>query len=181
MSISVRLHSYSKIMVMEIIGGAGLLAESLLVMLLCAPMPSNKLRGTVTRWVNDLWNRQFIRYAFAVTSVVNGCNLAMLFYALRQPYYRLGWGFGMPRARGLMEAGAQIELLRNERNAFVSGTSLFVFVVLRRLIKIQMQLHSARTVEKATVEDVGSDEGKGRSTGQTASPHLSRQAQVSQT
>jgi B-cell receptor-associated protein 31 len=143
-------------MVMVAIGGAGLLAESVLVLLLCAPMPSNTIRGAVTHWVSSLWNHQLVQSAFAVTSIVNGCNLAMLFYALRQPYYQLGLGFGRRHMRALMEMGAQIELLRNERDAFISGTSLFLFVILRRLVRIQMQLHSARAAEKAAAADARS-------------------------
>ena len=162
-------------MVMEIIGGAGLLVESTLVLLLCAPMPSNRLRGAVTRWVQDLWRHQFVRYTFAVTTVVNGCNLALLFNALRRPYYQLGLSFGRARIRGLMDLGLQIDLLRNERNAFISGTSLFMFLILRRLIDIQTQLHSARTVEKEVRAVMGSPVPDRK-----ASAHLSEQARVSQ-
>ena len=136
-------------MVLVAIGGTGLVVESLLVGLLCAPMPSNKIRGAVTRWVSNLWNNQVVKYAFYLASIVNGCNLVMLFYALRQPYYQLGLAFGRPRMRLLMDIGAQLELLRDERNAFISGSSLFMFVILRRLVKIQTQLHSARTAQKA--------------------------------
>lgn len=143
-------------MVMVAIGGAGLLVESLLVLLLCAPMPSNKIRGAVTRWVDNLWNHQFIKYSFSVLSIVNGSNLMMLIYSLRQPYYQLGLGFGRRRVRALMELGAQIELLRDERNAIISGASLFLCVILRRLVKIQMQLHSARTAEKSATGGAGS-------------------------
>eukprot|EP01043_Picozoa_sp_COSAG02_P047619 COSAG02_NODE_4584_length_5189_cov_110.838900_4_plen_180_part_00 len=153
-------------MVLVAIGATGLLAESLLVLLLCAPMPSNRIRGAVTHWVNNLWNHQFVKYSFTVLSVVNSCNLVMLFYLLRQPYYQLGLGFGRRRVRALMELGAQIELLRNERNAFISGASLFLFVILRRLVKIQKQLHSARTAEKSATT------GSPRSVDQKATAHL---------
>jgi hypothetical protein len=110
----------------------------------------------VTRWVDNLWNHQFIKYSFSVLSIVNGSNLMMLIYSLRQPYYQLGLGFGRRRVRALMELGAQIELLRDERNAIISGASLFLCVILRRLVKIQMQLHSARTAEKSATGGAGS-------------------------
>ena len=35
-------------------------------------------------------------------------------------------------------------MFRNERNAYITGFSLFMFLVLRRLIDIQMKLHEVR-------------------------------------
>ena len=78
-------------MVLEIVGGAGLLAESVLVLLLVAPMPSNALRGSLTRWVSSLWTRPWVRYTFWITTATNALNLLLLFNALRLPYYKMGF------------------------------------------------------------------------------------------
>jgi len=42
----------------------------------------------------------------------------------------------------------QITLYRNERNAFLTGGNLFIFLVLRRLVDIQDQLRRARIASK---------------------------------
>jgi hypothetical protein len=41
-------------------------------------------------------------------------------------------------------------MFRNERNAYITGFSLFMFLVLRRLVDIQAQLFDARSFAKSS-------------------------------
>ncbi|KAL1523306.1 hypothetical protein AB1Y20_018252 [Prymnesium parvum] len=119
----------------------GLLFECLLVTLLIMPVPSNAVRGAVTKWVTQLWHVAGVRYAFIAIMALDAFYFYFVMDALFHPLYDLGFLSPIEQAP---TCELKMDLFRNERNAYITGFSLFMFFVLRRLIDIQTQLHQAR-------------------------------------
>jgi len=120
---------------------AALIVECLLVTLLILPMPNNDVRGAVTRWVQGLWNVKPIRYGFFAVVVLDVVYFWSVVDALKHPLYEYGF-FVAPNHFGVCET--RMELSRNERTLATTAFSLFVFLVLFRLIDIQGKLKQQR-------------------------------------
>lgn len=119
-----------------------LMAEMCLVTLLCMPVPNNDVRGWLTKAVVGLLDHQSVRL------IAGGCLLLDLIYfyfvfdALLHPLDDFGV-FEYFGSLGLT-CEAKQELFYRERNAYLTGMSLFLAVVLMRLVDIQHKLHLAR-------------------------------------
>ena len=131
---------------------AFMLVEAAVVLLLVMPMPSNQVRGAITNAITTLWDKQpSVRYLAIGCTVVNAFYFYHVVDALMHPIWtgvaRLGFlQFNDPLVTCEMRA-LQFE---RERNAYITGFSLFLFLVLRRLVDIQIKLHEARADCKAT-------------------------------
>lgn len=121
--------------------------ECLLVTLLVMPMPSNKVRGAVTAWVSGLWDVTFVRYAFTSCMALDAFYLYFVFDALLHPLYDIGLLTPIETDASCEQRASR---LQNERNAYITGFSLFLFFILRRLLDIQAKLHEARGEQKAS-------------------------------
>ena len=63
-----------------------LIVESLLVLLLVMPMPSNQVRGAIITVIVDTWEKNnAVRYAGFFLGGINVIYFMMVFDALRQP------------------------------------------------------------------------------------------------
>ena len=109
--------------------------------LLILPMPSNKVRGAITRWVTGLWKNDAVRYTFTAIMALNVFYFYFVMDAILHPFYDLGLLTPIEQAP---TCELKMDLFRNERNAYITGFSLFMFLVLRRLIDIQTKLHEVR-------------------------------------
>jgi hypothetical protein len=139
--------------------------EMLIVSLLIMPMPSNKVRGAVTTIITSTWDKTpALRYVAIGLTIVNAIYFFNVVDALLDPWKPhlegvFGFGFELIvdcelRAqrfeREVRVAAAPPTLCRSDaitlaytaqRNAYITGFSLFLFLVLRRLVDIQQKLH----------------------------------------
>jgi B-cell receptor-associated protein 31 len=122
-----------------------LLAESLLVLLLVMPMPSNQVRGAIITVIVDTWEKNnAVRYTGYFLGAINVIYFLMVFDALRQPFY----AFGFMLEDALVSCEFRAMAFERERNAYITGFSLFLFLVLRRMVDIQRQLFKLRAEMK---------------------------------
>ena len=133
-----------------------LFVEVTLVTLLCAPMPSNEIRGAVTSWVASLWDLKPVQYAVLALLALDVFYFAFVYQALSNPLYDLGI---FSREMGV-SCEYKRDLYLMERNAYVSVSVFFIFFVLRRLVDIQDKLHIARSQVKAMEGGGGGGSGK---------------------
>lgn len=137
-----------------------MITEVILVTLLVMPMPNNDLRGLLTRSVAKLWDNRFIKYTCYVLLVIDMFYFYFVFHALLHPLH----DFGMIRNPAI-ESGITCEQKQNwfynERNAYITGSSLFLFIVLNRLVQIQDKLHKTRQqVKQNSYPDDGGNSNK---------------------
>ncbi|KAJ8604362.1 hypothetical protein CTAYLR_002554 [Chrysophaeum taylorii] len=145
----------------DVLPVASLVVQSLVCLLLVIPMPSNSVRGMIVGGLNRIWDQHpAIRSAAALLCVFN----AFLFITELR---RLSWPEppppppppprrGMPGLPGMpppppvndFACEFQLGLFRSERNAYMSGFSLFIYFMMRRLLEIQQMLYKARKAEK---------------------------------
>lgn len=123
-----------------------LLAELLIVALLCLPMPSNAIRGKLVKSISSLWEATWIQYTVYLVLAIDVVYFYFVFDALSHPLYDLG--ILTPIEMGVSCEQKQ-DLYYNERNAYISGGSIFLFFVINRLIDIQEKLHVQREMVKA--------------------------------
>eukprot|EP00039_Didymoeca_costata_P017461 m.324145 g.324145 ORF g.324145 m.324145 type:complete len:152 (-) comp16540_c10_seq15:137-592(-) len=100
------------------------LLETLAVLILVMPMPSNKFRGFFVNsflqiWANSSFLRSFMVFGIGVCSLILITITRRNFFVLQQ------------------SCPAREEL-------YVSSYSLFMFIILRRLLNIQRLLHLSR-------------------------------------
>jgi len=125
-----------------------LLIEIFFVGLLCMPMPSNEIRGKVNSWVASLWTSPPVQYTVYAILVVDVGYFSTVADALLHPFYdNLAPAYNM----GITCEYKQ-DLFYNERNATITGASIFLFFVLRRLVDIQDKLFVSRGQVKALME-----------------------------
>jgi len=127
-----------------------LMTEIALITLLVMPMPSNDFRGQVTTFVSKLWHdNQILRYAVYAMLTLDVIYFWFVFDALLHPLYDYGF-LRNPVAETGISCEATKAMYANERSAYITGVSLFLFVVLNRLVDIQDKLHQARRIVKET-------------------------------
>ena len=113
--------------------------------LLCLPMPNNTIRGHITKWVVSLWEMQPVRIFCFFMLALDIIYFWFVFDALLHPLYDFGI---LNPAEGAITCEAKQNLFYNERNAYLTGMSLFLFIVINRLVDIQDKLHVARNSVK---------------------------------
>ena len=123
-----------------------MLIESLFVLLLVLPMPSNKVRGWLTSFVTGLWGQSAVKAVAICMLIFNTIYLWHVLDALESPLVSIGLMSGNP----LESCEVRAEMYAKERNATVCGFNIFLFLILRRLVDIQMKLHEARADQKAS-------------------------------
>ena len=129
-----------------------MLLEVVVVLLLVMPMPSNHVRGAITLAVTSVWDKNpAIRYCAIGLTLVNAFYFWTVIDALLHPWK---WAFGILVDDALISCEMRAHEYERERNAYISGFSLFLFLVLRRLVDIQMKLYEARAESKAAAMGV---------------------------
>ena len=117
--------------------------ECFVVGLLCLPMPSNYVRKTVVGLLVNVWKKQQpVRF------------MAGLMFAVNLWYFYEAWSY--KGYSGEYSEHDAIKKTREQRNFYLTGAGLFLYVILYRLIEIHSQLHDAREAqkgEKKAVED----------------------------
>jgi len=122
--------------------------ECFLVTLLILPMPSNKVRGAITKWVISLLSNQTVKYGGFALLVLDAYYFAFTMDAISNPLIHVG--IMSPLEESMVSCEKGLAAFRNERNAYITGFSLFMFLVLRRLVDIQSQLFESRSLAKAS-------------------------------
>lgn len=126
-----------------------MLVEAFLVLLLVMPMPNNAARGAIVTFVGALWDKSGVRYVFYALLAIDVFYFWYVCDALLHPLY----DFGFLEPVAMVSCEAKAFLYQNERNAYITGFSLFLFLILHRLIDIQKKLHytreQAKLVERA--------------------------------
>jgi len=118
-----------------------MLAEMALVLLLVAPMPSNQVRGAIVSAIVSTWETQAaVRYIALSLGLINVVYFLHVFDALRQPFY----AFGFMLEDALVSCELRAQGFERERNAYITGFAIFLFLVLRRMVDIQAQLFAVR-------------------------------------
>ena len=107
------------------------------------PMPANIVRGAIVTSLSKLWNtNSAIRY---ISWLIVGINIIYFVLTYKNVYYS-------PPPEILSrweECDTKILRFREQRNLYITGFSVFVFFIFRRLLEIQIQLHQARKKVKA--------------------------------
>ena len=117
-----------------------MLIEAFLVTLLVLPMPSNAVRGALTKFVANLYRLPAFRYVAYAILCFDVVYFWFVFDALMHPLYDFGLLTSPFDASCEMRATNYVR----ERNAYITSFSLFLALVLNRLIDIQSKLHEAR-------------------------------------
>ena len=120
-----------------------MVAEIVLITLLVIPMPSNDVRGAITTFVANLWEAQVVRYTVYALLAIDVFYFWFVFDALLHPLYDYGI-VRNPAVEMGITCEAKQNLFYNERNAYITGGSIFLFFILNRLVDIQDKLHKSR-------------------------------------
>ena len=119
------------------------MVEVLLVTLLCLPMPSNEIRGAIVRWIVRTWETRPVQITSIILLALNVVYFWFVCDALLHPLYDFGL-IQNPFVEGGMTCEAKQNIFYNERNAYLTGMSIFMFFVLNRMVDIQDKLFQAR-------------------------------------
>lgn len=126
----------------------------LVVALLVAPMPSNKIRGQITTTLNKIWHGE--KYVQRTCWIILTLNCYYLVDAVKTLTNH-------NRIYGSATCESRAMALWLERNAWLCGVSIFLFFVLRRVLDIQGQLFDMRDLVKkaadSSSENGGGDDG----------------------
>ena len=116
----------------------------MIVGLLVMPMPANIVRGAIVTTVGKLWNtNSAIRY---ISWLIVGINVLYFAMTYKNVYYSPPQDI-LSRWE---ECDVKIMRFREQRNLYITGFSMFLFFVFRRVLEIQTQLHQARKKIKAS-------------------------------
>merc|ERR1712130_962956 len=106
-------------------------------------MGANKVRGMVVQSLSGIWDpNSAIRYIAYLIVFINVIYFGMTY---KNVYYS-------PSHEMLTrweECDTKILRFREQRNLYITGFSIFLFFVFRRVLEIQKQLHEARKLVKA--------------------------------
>lgn len=129
-----------------ILSAASLTVQSVVCLLLVIPVPSNSMRGAIVHGLNSLWaEHPALRGGAGLLCVV---NVIALGFAVRKLSFPPEMMPPPPPPHELVHCPFALEQFRAERNALLSGFSLFVFLMMRRLLETQKQLYEAREAAK---------------------------------
>ena len=119
------------------------MTELTLVTLLCLPMPSNDIRGAIVKFVVKAWESRAVHITALVMLALNAIYFWFVCDALLHPLYDFGL-IRNPFAEGGFTCEQKQNVFYNERNAYLTGMSIFMFFVLNRMVDIQDKLFQAR-------------------------------------
>eukprot|EP01116_Phalansterium_solitarium_P017521 TRINITY_DN4338_c0_g1_i1.p1 TRINITY_DN4338_c0_g1~~TRINITY_DN4338_c0_g1_i1.p1 ORF type:complete len:152 (-),score=24.12 TRINITY_DN4338_c0_g1_i1:253-708(-) len=121
---------------------AVLLAQMVLVLILCLPMPSNRLRGFIVNIFETAWSRSPKLRAFVQ---MIACATAIMFLDSMRSIYMLDEKLDKGSTGATAELMMKLRLFHSQRNAYITGFSLFLMLVLYRFQDLISQLHQARS------------------------------------
>lgn len=139
-----------------------LAGQSAVVLLLVLPMPRNDMRGLLVKFLSGVWNQSsWLRNTCTTLCVINAIMFLhdMRALYLAPPLMGSVGDFepGMPRMPppppNAMHCEAKLVRFRTERNTYITGFSLLIFFVMRRLLVIQTQLFKSREAAKDAEKD----------------------------
>lgn len=107
--------------------------------------PNNDVREKVVGWVGSWWAHPAIRWGSTGILFLDLFLFWQNIEALSNPIM----GYLGLYAPEYLECEHQLKGFYVERNLFLTGTSIFLFLVIFRLIKIQEQLQQSRANLKA--------------------------------
>ena len=122
-----------------------MVAQAALVMLLVMPMPNNTVRGKVTQLVANLFANQAVRYVYLSFLAIDIFYFWYVVDALTHPLY----DFGLLTPIEIWPCEVRAVMYQRERNAYITGFSLFLGLILNRLVDIQGKLHAMRDQVKS--------------------------------
>lgn len=117
--------------------------ELTLATLLCLPMPSNEVRGAIVSFIVKAWESRAVRITSLVMLLLNTVYFWFVCDALLHPLYDFGL-IRNPFAEGGLTCEQKQNFFYNERNAYLTGMSIFLFIILNRMVDIQDKLFQAR-------------------------------------
>uniref|UniRef100_A0A6U4KA63 Endoplasmic reticulum transmembrane protein n=1 Tax=Hemiselmis andersenii TaxID=464988 RepID=A0A6U4KA63_HEMAN len=116
-----------------------LVTEAAALSILILPMPNNTIRGWVLNFFSKTWaGSNILRYMTFFLLLLN----VLYFGSSMSSIYSV-------EAFDLQTCEAKLDYFRHERNSYITGFGLFLFVVLQRIVMIQTQLHDTRDKVKA--------------------------------
>ncbi|KAL7558663.1 hypothetical protein ACA910_010038 [Epithemia clementina (nom. ined.)] len=119
------------------------MCEATVATLLVLPVPNNRVRGAIRDFVGNLWEQKPIQgFVFAMLAL-DLFYFWFVFDALLHPLHDFGI-IRNPAFEGGITCEAKQNLFYNERNAYLTGMSMFLFIIINRLVDIQDKLHAAR-------------------------------------
>ena len=98
-----------------------------------------------------MWQNKTLRYGFCCIMALDAYYFVSLIGALKHPLSDAGLLTPVDTPE---TCEMRVALFRNERNAYITGFSLFTALVLRRLVDIQAKLHEARGSQKSDASGV---------------------------
>lgn len=124
--------------------------QVLVVILLCMPLPSNAIRGKIVHSFQNVWKGS---YQMRTLSRVIMFIIFLLFVdAMRSSYvYTEKHEEGATMAHN--DLMIQIQRFRSQRNAYITGFSLFLGGVIWRLLFLIAQLYEAREECKQNLKE----------------------------
>jgi len=125
--------------------------ELIVTVLLVMPMPSNKFRGSIVNAISHTWHtNDYIRKTAWVMLTLNA-------------YYLYDCVRNLLEYNKVYAASCESRamVLYLQRNTFISATSVFLFLVMRRLLEIQMMLFSTREAVKDSMMMLGDGSSSG--------------------
>ena len=126
-----------------------MLLEASIVLLLVMPMPSNRVRGAIITGIVSTWESlPAVRYIAIGLTLINLIYFCFVVDALLEPWkYFYAQTFSADQ-EWMVSCEMRAVQFERERNAYITGFSLFLFLILRRLVDIQAKLYQTRSETK---------------------------------
>jgi len=136
---------------------AVLMLEIITLSLLLLPMPNNAVRGLISKGLKAASDNQRVKQFFIVCLVV----ISLLFLDAMRTINHLDEEQDKGDRKGPhLEFAIKLRLFRNQRNAYITGFSLFLMLVIYRVTAILAQLHRERAANKAALKNAASEPKK---------------------
>eukprot|EP00456_Euglypha_rotunda_P015334 TRINITY_DN1491_c0_g1_i3.p1 TRINITY_DN1491_c0_g1~~TRINITY_DN1491_c0_g1_i3.p1 ORF type:complete len:138 (-),score=0.18 TRINITY_DN1491_c0_g1_i3:24-437(-) len=123
-----------------------LLIECCIIFLECLPLPSNVVRGYINAGITAVWDRS--KYSRVLISAWWIINLLVFLESMHPQYHRDDTSAITVEQKMI----SQNRLLRNQRNAYISGFACFLMLVLYRIHKLQQEIFQLRSFQKKLEE-----------------------------
>ena len=111
-------------------------------------MPSNTIRGIIVNGLANFWSNNPI--VKAISGLVLALDTFYLYDTFNHLYFKKRRKDGAPldHTGPWGDCERRLHVCRDQRNAYITGFSIFVFLVMWRLLTIQKQLYDARKIVK---------------------------------
>eukprot|EP01083_Nonionella_stella_P172729 593709_1 len=135
--------------------------EIAVILLLLLPLPSNRIRGVILRTMSWVWRLPY------VPQVSKGIALmsSLLWLVAMRTINRVGDHIhDVHNEHGDLRCLERSRLLRNQRNAYITGFAFLGMIIIWRLHVILTLLHRSRRISHSYDELLKKTEGEGTST-----------------